>query len=448
VRPALGSSLALVFACAACAGDPAPAPGPKTGAPAVEDGFSADEWAVVQSLSPLPAVPPDPTNAYADDPRAAALGQRLFFDARASGQLVVGDDGTNGGLGAVGDSGKVACASCHAGPALDDRRSIPNNVSLGVDWGGRRALPLVDASYYAWSNWGGRFDSQWSLVLGATENPKVLASSRLRIAHLMFDAYRGEHDAIFPTKLDAALADAARFPAAGKPGDAAWSAMSTADQSHVDQIFVDYGKAIAAYLRLLVSKNAPFDRWVAGDHAAVSPSAKRGARLFVGTAKCVSCHSGPHFTDDDFHFDGVTQSGAHVPATDDGRTADLAALLQSPFNGVGTWADARASDKLARARQEFVRPGAFRTKSLRGVASSAPYMHCGKLPTLEAVVDHYAGLLAAPPPPAPGVWYWDTGSPPPPATTLTALEKADLVAFLQTLDGEPIDPHLFRAEGP
>ena len=62
---------------------------------------------MVRMLAPSPAVPADTTNMYADNAAAATLGQRLFFDKRYSGALAVADDGTNGGLGAVGDTGKL-----------------------------------------------------------------------------------------------------------------------------------------------------------------------------------------------------------------------------------------------------------------------------------------------------------------------------------------------------
>ena len=89
--------------------------------------------------SPLPAVPADSTNAYADDAAAAVLGQRLYFDRSYSGPLTVGNDGTNGGLGDAGVSGLVACVSCHGSVTGDDNRSTPNNVSLGTDFGTRNA---------------------------------------------------------------------------------------------------------------------------------------------------------------------------------------------------------------------------------------------------------------------------------------------------------------------
>jgi mono/diheme cytochrome c family protein len=111
------------------------------------DGFTAAEVAAMGKLSPLPAVPADPTNAFANNALAAVLGQRLFFDRSFSGALAVGDTGTNGGLGAVGETGKVACVSCHASAATDDGRSKPNNVSLGTGYGTRNALSIVNASF-------------------------------------------------------------------------------------------------------------------------------------------------------------------------------------------------------------------------------------------------------------------------------------------------------------
>src|SRR5882724_2827187 len=92
----------------------------------VDGVFTPGDWAKVEKLSPLPDVPPDSTDGVADKPAAAALGQRLFFDKGYSGALLVADNGSNGGLGAAGEIGKVACASSHV-PAswFSDTRSKP-----------------------------------------------------------------------------------------------------------------------------------------------------------------------------------------------------------------------------------------------------------------------------------------------------------------------------------
>ena len=158
------STLSISLVLVSC-GDVAPITESDAPPPAIDlDQFTDAERAQIAGLSPLPALPPDPTNAYADHPGAARLGQMLFFDKSYSGALLVGDDGTNGGLGPVGAIGKVSCHTCHAvgSATLDDQRAS-NHISLGTNFGTRNALGMVNSSFYEWTNWGGRFDSQWSL---------------------------------------------------------------------------------------------------------------------------------------------------------------------------------------------------------------------------------------------------------------------------------------------
>jgi len=404
------------------------------------DGFTDAEIAAMKLQSPLPAVPPDPTNKYADDMKAAALGQMLFHDKSYSGALVVGDDGTNGGLGAVGDTGKVSCKDCHSSEGLDDQRSTPNNVSLGIDFGTRNALGITNSAFYAWTNWGGRFDSQWSLPLAVAENPRTMKSTRLQVAHMLWNKYRTEYDAIFPVPLDAALdpaaADASRFPPAGKPKaapadpDGPWEMMTAADRLIINTIFANYGKAIQAYQRLLVSRDAPFDKYVGGDKAALTDSAKRGLKVFLGKGGCVTCHSGPHFADDQFHALGVPQSGNHVPAADLGRYTDVPPLLASAFNTAGAFSDDTSTGKLTGLAQANEQKGQFRTKSLRGVALSGPYMHAGQFATLEDVIAFYD---------AGGGMVMDVVTDPlMKPLGLTAEEKTDLVEFMKSLTGAPV----------
>ncbi len=402
--------------------------------------FTPEEIAAYTKQSPLPAVPADPTNAFADVAAAAVLGQRLFFDKSYSGALAVADDGTNGGLGLVGDTGKVSCASCHGSADMDDNRSKPNNVSLGTDYGTRNALPIVNSSFYTWTNWAGRFDSQWSLPLAVAENAKIMNSTRLAIAHMLWNKYKADYDAVFPVPLDPSLdpaaVDASRFPATGKPKaagapDGAWEGMAPADQAIVNRIFANFGKAIAAYLRLVVSRNSAFDKFVAGDATALDDSAKRGLKTFLGKGKCIGCHTGPNFTDDDFHDLGVPQTGPHVPATDLGRFTDVAPLLASPFNTSGAYSDSTSTGKLTGVTQTADLTARFRTKSLRNLSSSAPYMHSGQLAALTDVVDFYNGGGGAP---------QDGGAKDPKlaALGLSDQEKADLVAFLKSLDGDAV----------
>ena len=98
----------------------------------------------------------------------------------------------------------------------------------------------------------------------------------------------------------------------------------------MNRVYANFGKAIAAYERRLVSNAfdpSPFDRFMAGDEEAMSPAAIRGARLFIGHAGCAECHRGPMFTDYAFHNIGVPQTGQYVPATDTGRFDGIGKLV-------------------------------------------------------------------------------------------------------------------------
>lgn len=405
--------------------------------------FTADEWERVQTLSPLPEVPEDTTNRFADDPAAAALGQRLFFEKGYSGPIVVGDDGKNGGLGMAGEEGKVACASCHHGTWLLDERSRPGNVSLGAAWIPRNANSLVNAAHYApWIENDGVSDSLWSDALVDPELPIAMNGSRLRVAHVLFEEHRAEYDAIFDPDLDPALdsraPDAARFPAQGKPGDDAWAGMAPDDQAIVNVIYANFGKAMAAYLRLLVSRDAPFDRYVAGDRGAIGEGAKRGLALFIGKAGCVACHEGPHFSDDDFHVSGLAPEGPNIAPGETGREAAIKAVLDNPFNSDGVYSDDRSSGRLEGLAENEGARGEWRTKGLRQAAETAPYMHTGQLATLREVVEFYnaggdeAGFVGA---------KSDKMKP----LNLTDQEMDDLVAFLGSLTGEPV-PEALRED--
>jgi len=396
-----------------------------------EAGASAPPWTVdarLSALSPLPALPPDPTNKYAENSGAAVLGQMLFFDKRYSGPLTVASD-----LGAINDTGKVACATCHSGPAMTDARA-PFNVTVGTGTHSRNAPALVNSSFYEWTNWAGRFAAQWELPLAVAENVLTMNSSRLKLAHFIYDNYKVPYETVFgalPAALAANAADAARFPAAGKPGDgAAWdstSAMTAEDKAAVNLTIVNFGKAIQAYMRKLVSRNAPFDQYVANGGGNLSESAVRGALLFVGKAKCNSCHSGPSFSDNQFHNLGGL-------GADEGRFKDAAALKASALNIDGVFSDKTDTGRLANLTNpmtDATTRSAFRTASLREVKDTAPYMHNGQLPDLAAVVSFYnagGGEAVA-------------GSTKDPLLTplsLSDTEQADLVEFLKTLSGEPV----------
>jgi cytochrome c peroxidase len=416
--PVLRAGLVLplvVVACGKAANDR------PTHEPLDLDALTPAERAALATQSPLPAIPPDPTNRVADDPRAAALGQMLFFDVDLAGPLLVDSE-----RGKAGELRKLSCRSCHLGPALDDPGK---HVSVGGKPGGRNSPPVLNSVFYTWSNWGGRFDSPWSLTLGALEKADVMNGNRLAIVRVVATQYRAEYEGLFGP-LDAALLDAKRVPPVGKPGTPAWERMTHADRALVDRVFVNTGKAIAAYMRLLVARDAPFDRWIAGDESAVSAAAKRGARLHL--EHCKSCHDGPHFTDQQFHALAVHQFGAGVPEADLGRFADLPDYLASPFNGAGAFSDAKRDvSGLAHTPEQR---GQFRTPTMRNAAVSAPYMHAGQFPTLDSVIAFYnvgGGVIDGVVKDARMV-----------KLELTPEQRADLVAFMQTLTATTLPPAL------
>jgi cytochrome c peroxidase len=412
------------------------------------DGFSEAEWAHISTLGPLAVPPADTTNRYADDARAAALGQRIFFERGYAGALAVGDDGSNGGLGAVGEKGKVSCASCHVPSSwFIDTRSNPAATSLGVAWTPRNAPSLVNVAYYRWYGWGGKQDSLWMQGSTSHESKDNTAGNRLGYAHLLYAKYRADYDTIFDVPLDPALAsgapDASRFPPSGKPKastsdpDGAWEMMMSADRKIINTIISNVGKAIEAYERRLVSGNSPLDRYIDGDHSALTASARRGLALFIGKAGCIACHKGMMMTDHEFHNTGVSQAAAHAPKSDPGRYEDAGKVTTSTFNGAGAFSDdaAAGSAKLAGLAAADAQKGQFRTKNLRQIAQTAPYMHDGSLATLEDVVAFYnrggdTNEFSA---------NKDTRMVP---LLLSAAEQADLVSFLRSLTGDPVPSEL------
>ncbi|HEX8795034.1 MAG TPA: cytochrome c peroxidase [Polyangiaceae bacterium] len=412
--------------------------------------FSQQEWAEIQKLSPLPAVPADPTNAHADSAMVATFGQKLFFEKSFSGALAVGNDGTNGGLGNVGDTGKISCSECHdVNNWFQDTRSQPRNVTLGANWLPHRAPSLVNACFYTpWYHWDGKFDSMWGASIGGVENPSSFNSTRLTLAHAIYNKYKADYNAVFMPALDPALdptaTDASRFPPSGKPKasptapDGPWEMMAPADQDIVNRIMSNVGKALQAYIRQLTSKNAPFDQYVAGNHSAISTQAKLGLQLFIGKAACTACHSSPFFSDNKFHNTGVPQNmgGPHAPMTDLGRYAAVPTTLGFLFNSNGKYSDDTSTGRLTGLSQTMSETGQFRTKDLRQVAEVGPYMHAGQFATLADVLDFYnkgGGTSGT---------YSGTKDPLVVPLNLTSDEQAEIVAFLQTLTGDPIPMNL------
>lgn len=324
-----------------------------------------DAWEMVQAMAPA-RPPADPTNAFADNPRAAALGRALFFDPRLSA------------------NGEVACARCHD-PAMGLADGLARSV--GVDAGDRNAPSVLAAPGQRWQFWDGRADSAWAQALGPFENPREMGFTRLGVAHAVAQRYAAEYTALYGPLPP--LDDRARFPAAGMPGQGPWESMTADDRRAVDRLFANVGKSIAAFERTVTPGESAFDRYARGDVGALPEAARDGLRTFF-EAGCDQCHHGPTLSDDSFHnvhFDTGRRDGQ----PDTGRFAGVDALRESPFRADGAFSDAPAtSAHLRRLQPVEAMRGQFHTPSLRNVASTGPWGHGGTFTSVRAVVLHYA----------------------------------------------------------
>jgi cytochrome c peroxidase len=259
--------------------------------------------------------------------------------------------------------GTIACVSCHdPARAFSDGRT----TAIGVfgRQGRRNAPALVNRGYGRAFFWDARASSLEEQVLKPIEDPN---------------------------EMDLPIDEAAR---------------------RVGVTPVDLSRALASFVRSILSGDAGYDRFVAGDRAALSSEQQAGLQIFRGKGNCTACHVGPNFTDERTHNTGVAWAG--LPAEAPGRSTGAKAGKEYLDEGRAA-ITGRKEDR-----------GAFKTPTLREVARTAPYMHDGSLATLEAVVDYYdrGGNLNP---------LLDPEIRP---LRLSADDKRALVAFLATLSGE------------
>lgn len=349
--------------------------------PLQQSPWTEEETSTLQSLwlGSLPPLPGETGNAVADDPSAQRLGQRLFFDPRLSA------------------NGQVSCATCHQ-PARRFADGVTLAVGLAV--GDFNTMSLVGAAYSPWFFWDGRKDSLWSQALSPLENPLEQGVARTSLARLIAadPVYRERYSELFGPVPD--LSDRHRFPDVAGPNDdpgseAAWTKMTPGDRETVTAVFVNLGKAIAAYERLLLPGETEFDRYVknldspAPSRAGLTRRETEGLRLFIGKAQCLNCHNGPLFTNHEFHNTGVLPPPGRLP--DKGRVSGVEAVLNDSFNCLGTYNDPpeRICAELRFARTGAELTGARKTPSLRNLGGTGPFMHAGQMRTIAAVLDHY-----------------------------------------------------------
>jgi cytochrome c peroxidase len=268
------------------------------------------------------------------------LGKQLYFDPRLS------RDNT------------VSCATCH-----DPAKGWSNGdaVATGIrgQKGGRSAPTIINSAYQQLQFWDGRATGLEGQALGPIQNPIEMDLTLEELVPKLnaIEGYKKQFQAVFNTDV-------------------------TAD---------GIAKAIASFERTVLSGDAPFDRFKAGDAKALSEAAERGRVVFFNKAQCSSCHAGHNFTDGAFHNIGV---GMDKESPDEGR---------------------KVHSKLEGDR------GAFKTPTLREIARTAPYMHDGHLKTLEEVVDYYNKGGHANPQLDESIFPLE----------LTDQQKADLVVFLK-----------------
>lgn len=252
----------------------------------------------------LPQRPP----ADAREAGLAELGARLFAEPRLSAD------------------GSVSCAACHrAEHHFAD--SEPRSRGAHGRETERNTPTLVNRAFGLRFMWDGRAATLEEQVLLPIENPREMDLPLPRAVALLAG------DALYRTEFERLL---------GRAPDAE-----------------GLGRALAAHVRTLVLGDSPVDRFRTGDFEALDDAARAGLWFYESRGRCWRCHSGPNFSDEDFHNTGV---GAREGAPEPGR----AAITGLP------------EDR-----------GRFKTPTLRGVALTAPYMHDGSLGTLEEVAEFY-----------------------------------------------------------
>lgn len=337
-----------------------------------------------EGLAPLgpPPVPADNPMT----PEKVELGKKLYFDPILSG------------------NNSISCASCHrpeAGWAVQDK------ISFGypgtVHW--RNSQTIINSAYYGKLFWAGSSKS-------LEKQAKSAAKGGV--------AGNGEDD-----MMEARLAFVPEYREAFREvfGD---------DWPNVQHAYM----AIAAFERTLVQTDTPFDDYMRGDDDALSDQQKRGLDLFAGKAGCSACHNGALLTNEAYYNIGVPP----YDGWDDDALAQITFRYELYAKGVteDMYRSTKDDPGLYFRTKQKADKGKFRVPSLRYTKYTYPYMHNGMLETLADVVEFYdqgGGENE----------FAETKSPLIQPLGLSDGEKADLVAFLESLSGEEIlmdDPDL------
>lgn len=385
-----------------------------------------------------PTVPPE------NPPTVAKwiLGKKLYYDPILSA------------------SGKVSCSSCH-----DPNKGFTDQarVSTGIDGqlGGMSAPTVINSAYNFLQFWDGRAISLEDQAQGPVQNPIEMFDNKGAAWHRAIDrirqnkAYVRMFEKAFgtsPTR-DAAAKAIATYERTVISGNAIVDRADLAMRIRIDE---DGGKpeANAKDYEKVLRDSVAAKKWDelkllgitdsnAGKIPDVASALARGRSLFFGKARCNSCHVAENFTDNQFHNLGVGVKDGRIPDDALGRFTRLPTGHKNP---------------------ELI--GAFKTPTLRSLATTAPYLHDGSEATLEKVVDFYdrggnanefldpkmrdfdaekkfeqarAGGKKYDGPPV-LIFGADEKPVVPLKLNLTPQEKKDLVTYLLGIQGDPIDP--------
>lgn len=302
---------------------------------------AAEKLVILRGLDAYMPIPED--NPLT--PEKVALGRELFFDKQLSRDR------------------SLSCGTCH-----DPKRVFTDEkpVAVGVfkRKGNRRTPTLVNRGYGKIFFWDGRITGLEKQVVQPilAEKEMDLTLEEVIIRLNQAPRYRRWFQQVFHREI------------------------------HSE----DLGRALASYVRTILSGDSPYDRYIEGRRKALSKEARQGLRLFRGKAGCAPCHAGLNFSDEDFHNTGVAWRGGRL--LDPGRY------------------------KVTEREKDL---GAFKTPVLREVARRPPYMHDGSIETLEKVIEFYNdGGIRNP--------YLDREMRP---LKLTEDEQQALLVFLRSLNG-------------
>ncbi len=327
---------------------------------------------VAQQAPPLGPLPTPP----AQKAEQVELGRLLFFDERLSGDNA------------------IACAYCH-----QPEKGWGDGQPLSEGYPGspyfRNAPMVLNVFFQKQRYWDGR--------LSGADLP-TLVRDHLTEAHFMNADGR-----LLQERLKQVPEYVEMFDRAFGKGDPSFGKILN---------------AVAAFMRTLVSRNSPFDRYLNGDQAALSGEARSGLALFTGKAGCTQCHHGPLLSDGKYHALGVPEHPQIIEEPERHITLRRFNRTLGVPNAVNVREDV-GRHAVTKEREDWK---AFRTPTLRELKYTAPYMHNGTLATLVDVVNFYnqGGGSATP------------KSPLLKPLGLTDAEKRALVAFLESLSGDPV----------